>query len=160
MQEELLALPYNVTSLKTPADCRTVMARAKQQGRDDVYRAVFDRYCELVGHAAEDPSDPLVRGFFETLAAYEQLLTERNGKTTIASRTRQKIENKGVYQSLIEWTRGTKETDGFELLVEKGLPNYTGEYLVARYASRFPEDVVARAHERLTKYEIELPEAL
>jgi hypothetical protein len=155
-----MALPYNVSSLKTPVQCRTVMARAKEQGLDEVYKAVFQRYCDLVGQSVEDPEDPLVRGFFETLAAYEQLLTERNGKTTKASRTRQKIDNKGVHQSLIEWTRGAKETEGFELLVEQGLPEFTGEYLVARYAGRFPEDVVAKAHERLTKYEIPLPQPI
>ena len=152
-----MPLPYDVAVLSTPAACRTVMARAKAQGLDDVYRAVFQRYCELVGHAAEDPADPLVRGFFETLAAYEQLLTERNGKTTIASRTRQKIANKGVHQSLIEWTKAAAETEGFDLLVKKGLPQYTGEYLVAQYAGRFPADIVALAHDRLRKHGIELP---
>lgn len=153
-----MPLPYDVTALLTPAACRTVMARAKAQGLSDVYQAVFQRYCELVGHAADDPADPLVKGFFETLAAYEQLLTERNGKTTTASRTRQKIANKGVHQSLIEWTKGAAETQGFDLLIEKGLPQYTGEYLVARYASRFPNDVVELAHTRLKKHGIELPQ--
>lgn len=152
-----MPLPYDVSALSSPAACRTVMARAKAQGLEDVYRAVFERYCELVGHAADDPTDPLVKGFFETLAAYEQLLTERNGKTTTASRTRQKIANKGVHQSLIEWTRASTETEGFELLVERGLPQYTGEYLVARYADRFPADVVGLAHDRLRKHGIELP---
>ena len=79
-----------------------------------------------------------MRDFYETLAAYEQLLTERNGKNTIASRTRQKIKNKGVYQSLIEWTRGKIETNGFVLLIDAGLPEYTGEYLVTRYADHVP----------------------
>src|SRR2546430_6740798 len=52
--------------------------------------------------------------FYETLAAYEQLLTEKNNKTTLAHRTRQKIANKGVLQSLIEWTRGKVETNRSE----------------------------------------------
>jgi hypothetical protein len=155
-----MPLPYDVKALTTPAACRTVMARAKAKGLDDVYQAVFQRYCELVGHAADDPADPLVRGFFETLAAYEQLLTERNGRNTPASRTRQKIANKGVHQSLIEWTQGSNETEGFELLVEKGLPQYTGEYLVVRYASRFPAEIVALAQDRLIKHGIELPAPL
>ncbi len=38
-------------------------------------------------NANDDPTDPLVREFYETLGAYEQLLTEKNGSTTIASRT-------------------------------------------------------------------------
>jgi hypothetical protein len=145
---------YDVSKLVTPDDCRTVMARAKERGLLDVYTAVFKRYCALVGNANDDPSDPLVRDFYETLAAYEQLLTEKNGSTTIASRTRQKIANKGVHQSLIEWTRGKTETNGFALLVDAGLPEYTGEYLVTKYADRFPSDVVALARNRLQKHDI------
>jgi hypothetical protein len=108
--------------------------------------------CQLVGSANDDPSDPLVKDFYETRAAYEQLLTEKNGRTQPAHRTRQKIANKGVYQSLIEWTRGKTETDGFKILVNAGLPEYTGEYLVDRYAKRFPADVVSLARERLVAH--------
>jgi hypothetical protein len=148
---------YDVSKLKTPDDCRTVMQRARDRDLSDVYNAAFKRFCELIGNANDDPSDPLVRDFYETLAAYEQLLTEKNGRTTAASRTRQKIDNKGVHQSLIEWTRGKAETNGFKLLVEKGLPEYTGEYLVLRYANRFPEDVVALARSRLAAHGITTP---
>ena len=148
---------YDVSKLQTPDDCRIVMQRAREKDLDDFYRLVFARYCELVGKENEDPSDLLIADFFETLGAYEQLLTEKNGKKTLASRTRQKIANKGVHQSLIEWTRGKVETNGFTLLVQKGLPEYTGEYLVAKYAERFPKDVVELAHKRLQKYDIKLP---
>ncbi len=153
-------LPYDIAALKTPESCRIVMERAKARGLDEVYSAVFRRYCELVGHDADDPTDPLVRGFHEMLAAYEQLLTEKNGRTTSASRTRQKIGNKGVYQSLIEWTNAKTETEGFKLLVAKGLPEFTGEYLVAKHATRFPPDIVERATERLRQYDITPPNSL
>jgi hypothetical protein len=149
---------YDATKLKTPEECRTVMQRARDRELPEVYNAVFKRLCELVGSAHDEPSDPLVRDFYETLAAYEQLLTEKNGRNTAASRTRQKIDNKGVHQSLIEWTRGRVETNGFKLLVEKGLPEFTGEYLVVRYANRFPEDVVALARSRLSMHGISIPE--
>jgi len=148
---------YDVKILKTPAECRRVMRRAREQNRPEVYALVFRRMCQLVGSAHDDPNDPLVRDFHETLAAYEQILTEKNGKTTLASRTRQKIANKGVHQSLLEWTRGKVETNGFRLLVEAGLPEYAGEYLVARYAERFPSDVVELAHKRLVTNGIALP---
>jgi hypothetical protein len=145
---------YDVSKLKSPTECRTVMERARKQGLRDIYNAVFRRFCELAGKENEDPADPLVRDFFETLAAYEQLLTEKNGSTTVASRTRQKIANKGVYRSLLEWTQGRNETNGFTLLVEAGLPELTGEYLVVKYRSRFPPEAVAAASERLSKHGI------
>ena len=151
---------YDLQKLRTVADCRRVMARAKQQGREDIYMRVFKRQSELVGHENDDPNDPLIHRFHETLAAYEQLLSEKNHSNTPATRTRQKLANKGVYQSLIGWTRGKVETNGFKLLVEAGLPEYTGEYLVAQYADRFPPDVVELARERLRRHEIALPGAI
>ena len=149
---------YDASKLKTVAECRIVLDRARSKQLQDVYAAVFRRMCELAGSENDDPDDPLVKDFYETLAAYEQLLTEKNGRNTPATRTRQKLANKGVYLSLIEWTRGKVETNGFTLLVEAGLPEYTGEYLVARYATRFPKDVVGLARERLEKYSVPLPD--
>ncbi len=149
---------YDVSKFKDAGRYAALfLQRAREKILSDVYNAVFRRFCELVGTENDDPSDPLVRDFYETLAAYEQLLTEKNGRTTAASRTRQKIDNKGVHQSLIEWTRGKAETNGFKLLVEKGLPEFTGEYLVVRYADRFPNDVVELALKRLTGHGIKIP---
>jgi|SRR6185437_13563888 len=115
--------------------------------------------CALAGNENDDPNDPLVREFFVTLAAYEQLLTEKNEKTTVAARTRQKIKNKGVHQSLIEWTRQKTETSGFRWLTEKGLSDHTAEYIVMKYANRFPDNVVALARARLIENSIQLPAA-
>ena len=103
---------YDPVKLKTVDDCRTVMARAKKGGLDDVYQTVFRRYCELSAIGHDDPSDPLVREFFQMLAAYEQLLTEKNGRTTAATRTRQKLSRKGVHLCLIEWTRSKAAESG------------------------------------------------
>jgi hypothetical protein len=148
---------YDLEKLKTVKDCRRVMERANRQGRLEIYCAVFKRLCELVGHENDDPNDPLKRRFHETLAAYEQLLTEKNNKNTPASRTRQKIANKGIPQSLIEWVRGKVETNGFNLLLEKGLPEHTAEYVVVQFEPRFPPDVVELARSRLLSHGIRLP---
>ena len=72
---------------------RNLMANAKRLERDDVYWLAFKRLCSLEGMAFDDP---LERDFYDVLNAYEELLTEKNGRTTKASRTRQKLKNKGV----------------------------------------------------------------
>jgi hypothetical protein len=149
-------LGYDIGMLRTAADCRLVMNRLREQNAEEAYLLVFRRYCEVSGLENDNPEDPIVRDFYETLAAYEQILTEKNGRTTRASRTIQKIKNKGIVQSLIEWTLGKTETNGFNLLIEKRFPKYTGEYLVVKYADRFPGDVVNLARERLRKNGIEL----
>jgi hypothetical protein len=148
---------YDVSKLKTAEQCRTVMERAKARNLNHEYALVFKRYCALVGNQHDDPSDPIIREFYEILGAYEQVLTEKHGRKTAASRTRQKLAKKGVYLSLVEWARGKVETNGFTLLVDRDLAKYTFEYLIAKYAERFPNDVVELVRERLKKHDISLP---
>jgi hypothetical protein len=114
---------YNLISLKTVDDCRRVMERAKKQGRPEVYSAVFKRQCELVGLQNDDPDDPLVRRFYETLAAYEQLLTEKNNKKTPAGRTRQKVANKGVTNRLSTGQAAKLRRTAFTCSWKRGCPN-------------------------------------
>ena len=124
---------------------QNLMDNAKRLGRDDIYRLAFARKCALEGLTMDDPVE---REFYTVLAAYEELLTEKNGRTTKANRTRQKMKNKGIHQCLIDWTLGSP-TDGFKLLVERDMPEMTAEFLVQKYANKFPEDVVAAAKDRL-----------
>lgn len=140
---------YDVTKLKTVEECRTVMERAKARGMDDIYTEVFERSCALAGQLHDDPSDPMVRDFHEVLAAYEQLLTEKNGKTTKASRTRQKLSRTSVHQCLLDWALAPMPTEGFKLLVQNKTPQFTAEHLVIKYADRFPPNAVERAKKRL-----------
>ncbi len=56
-------------------------------------------------------------------------------------------------QCLIDWALGSP-TEGFKLLIEKGLPELTAEYLVVKYAKRFPEEAVQAARERLRVHDV------
>ena len=59
----------------TDADAlRRLMANAKRLHRDDIWREAFLRLCALEGG---NQDDPLHRDFYATLAAYEELLTEK-----------------------------------------------------------------------------------
>src|SRR5579883_1100404 len=127
----------------TDADAlRRLMANAKRLNRDDIWREAFLRLCSLEGGCQ---TDPLHRDFYATLAAYEELLTQKNGRTTRANRTRQKLKNKGVIQCLEDWAMapgGTdgfnllSGTDGFNLLISHGMVELTGEFLVTKYPNR------------------------
>jgi len=53
--EDVGVIMCDVSKLKMPEECRTVMQRARDKGLDDTYNLVFRRYCELVGRElAED----------------------------------------------------------------------------------------------------------
>lgn len=96
-------------------------------------------------------TNPLTRDFYNVLNAYEELLTEKHGRTTKAARTRQKLARVGVEQCLIDWALGA-QTEGFKLLIEKELPELTAEYLVVKYGKRFPDEAVKAARDRLVEH--------
>ena len=85
-----------------------------------------------------DQTDPLERDFYQTLAAYEQLLTEKNGRKTSASRTRQKLKNKGVVRCLEDWAEGSTPTEGFDLFIRNRMAELTGEYEFSSILIDFP----------------------
>ena len=125
------------------------MANAKRLKRDDVWWEAFKRLCELEGMGQ---TDPLHRDFYKMLAAYEELLTEKHGRTTRASRTRQKLKNKGVVQCLEDWAVSSATTQGFELLIQNDLAELTGEYLVLKYPDRFSYKAITAARIRLAEH--------
>jgi hypothetical protein len=54
-------------------------------------------------------------------------------------------------QCLEDWATSSGPTEGFNLLINSGLSELTGEYLVIKYADRFSESAVAAAKARLEK---------
>ncbi len=142
-------MPKPISEYTDTTDLRNLMVNAKRLGRDDVWWEAFRRLCAIEGM---DQTDPLHRGFYETLAAYEELLTEKNGRTTRASRTRQKLKNKGVVQCLEDWAVRSALTEGFELLIQNGLAELTGEYLVLKYSDRFSDKATTAAKMRLAEH--------
>jgi hypothetical protein len=137
-----------ISNYTDPKALRNLMINAKKLNRDDVWREAFLRLCSIEGG---DHTDPLQRDFYATLAAYEELLTEKNGRTTRASRTRQKLKNKGVTQCLEDWAMAPGGTDGFNLLISLGMVELTGEYLVTKYPDRFSQGAVRAANARLAE---------
>jgi|SRR3954463_2148248 hypothetical protein len=128
------------------ADLRTLMVNAKRLGRDDIWSEALRRLCVLEG---DGQSDPLHRGFYEVLAAYEQLLSEKNARATRATSIRLKVRNKGVVHCLEEWATSKTPIEGYDILVAKGLSELTGEHLVLKYPEQFSPKAVAAAKARV-----------
>jgi hypothetical protein len=128
-----------------PTELRQLMANARRLGNEAAYWEAFSRLCLISG---KNEPDPLIRDFYTTLTAYEELLSQKNGRKTLANRTRQKLARKGVVRCLEDWAF-QKTSEGLQLLVSKGLHELTGEYLVVKYASRFSKEAVAAAKSKL-----------
>lgn len=151
-------MKYDVEKLLTVEDCERVLDRAKAKGDEDFYAKVIERKCALAGlafaecrHPADDPTDPLVRAFYEMLGFREELLrVKHHGKKQQAAYTRRMVRDNGVMYCFTQWADfGDRTSDGFEDFVAANMIDRTAEAIIVRFADRFPPKAVEQARQRL-----------
>ncbi len=129
-----------------PAKLRTLRENAQRLGVPEVEEAAFRRLVEIL---PEEAPGSIEHDFWKTIHAFEEILRDERGKTVRLSRTRQKIDRVGVMRTLIDFAVSKTPTDGFNMLIERGLPELTGEALVLKHASHFEPTVLEAARSRL-----------
>lgn len=130
-----------------------LVRNARAQGVAEVADAAFRKLVALV--PAERPGT-VEHDFWQTVHAFEFSLSEERGKTTRLSRTRQKVAKVGVVQTLRDWATGTQETAGFKMLLERGMPEFTGEAITLRHPEHFEPATLDAARQRLTVAGVDL----
>jgi hypothetical protein len=121
---------------------------ARVRGANDVADAAFRKLVSLV------PAETLgtvEHDFWQTVQAFEFALSEERGKAARLSRTRQKVAKVGAVQILADWATDDHPTDGFKMLIERGMPELTGEAVALRHATRFAAPVLEAARRRLSE---------
>ncbi|WP_374576339.1 hypothetical protein [Phenylobacterium sp.] len=136
-----------IAKCEDPAQLRTMITNAKARGEDELALAAFRR---LVLVSPSEAPGTVEHDMWQTIFAFEHLLKEERGKTTLLARTRQKIARVGVIETLKDWAAAKQETEGFRMLLERGLPEMTGEAIVLRHPQLFPRSAVEAARARLT----------
>jgi hypothetical protein len=126
---------------------KSLLKNARARGESALADAAFRKLISLV--PSEHPGT-VEHDFWQTVHAFEYLLTEEREKTTRLSRTRQKVARVGVVQTLKDWALSGKETDGFRMLLDRGMPELTGEAIVLRHPGNFDPEVLAAARQRLS----------
>lgn len=125
---------------------RRLRDNAQRVGATSVADAAFRRLLEIL---PEQTPGSIEHDFWKTIHAFEEILRDERGKTVRLSRTRQKIDRVGVKQTLIDFATSKAPTDGFNMLIERGLPELTGEALVLKHGACFDPEVQAAAKQRL-----------
>lgn len=142
------------TTMTDPKRVQQLMANAEKMGETGLARMCLRRLYELGGINYDDP---VTRRLWQAVTAYEETLRRKHGKSQRASYTRRKIAEKGPIVTLSDWALDKKVTPGFEALIEAGMAEFTGEYVVIEYASSFDSHVVAAARKRLEDFGVALP---
>lgn len=140
------------SSLTDPKQVRGVLQNAKRLGRDDL---VLQCQVQLAKIAGSRYATLLEQEFWAAVVAAEELASLKNEKTARPSRTRQKVARVGIKECLEDWAFHKGTTQGFDMLVEGGHPELTGEAIVVRHAKEFSEDAVEAARQRLIAHGID-----
>jgi hypothetical protein len=133
-------------SLDDPKLVRALLQNAQKAGRKDLVLQCQVRLAQLEG---QKYNTQIEREFWSAVAAAEELATAKNGKTTRLNRTRQKAARVGIMRCLEDWAFHKGTTQGFDILVDGGHPELTGEAIVVRHAAQFSPEAVAAARQRL-----------
>lgn len=140
---KVLSTIPNMTDAAKLRSLRTNALRLKQI---EVADAAFRRLCEV---QPEEKFGTVEHDFWQTIFAFEEFRSEERGRITQLSRTRQKVRRVGVRQTLIDFATSKAPTSGFDMLIERGLPEWTGEAIIIKHAADFDDHVVAAAKARL-----------
>lgn len=141
--------PENISD---PKLLRNLMKNAEKAGMSDLVLHCQVRIAQLAGQEYDEALD---REFWTAVAAAEEIATQKNGKTTRLSRTRQKVKRVGVVKCLIDWALDPSTTQGFSILVDGGRPELTGEAIVVRHADKFSTEAVNSARAKLVQHGVD-----
>ena len=142
-----------VASCDDPEKLRTIEENARKRGADALADAAFRRRVSVL--PSERPGT-VEHDFWRSVHTLEAVLTEERGRTTRLSRTRQKIGRVGVRRTLADWALARKKTEGFDMLRERGMPEFLGEAVVLRHPGEFESDVLDAARNRLQASDVDI----
>lgn len=132
--------------------CEIFAKNAEDRGRSDLAQAARQRAIEL-GAKSHGAATKEEQECLEAVYAYERILTERNGRTTRASRTWQMIKRRGILPAVERAVNRPYETAGYTALLEMGLEKFAFEAVIVRYPDLFSDEAVQRSKERIEHWE-------
>lgn len=116
-----------------------------------IEKAAFQR---LIALSTDLPRGTLEYDCWAMVHTIEEL-RRAQGRTWRMNRLRPTIADKGEAQALVNCV--TRETDGFQEILDFGMPELTAEAIVLRHPDRFEEQVRAIAQTRLASAGVALP---
>ncbi|MPS48760.1 hypothetical protein [Methylobacillus sp.] len=141
-----------IEKLKTPEECETFAKNVTERGRPDLALAARKRAVALRAAEYGAQSD-IERECIEAVYAYEEILSQKNGKKTKASRTWPMIKKHGIIVAVERAVNREAESQGYTALVEMGLEDYAFEAVILRHPEAFSTEVVERSRLRVAAHQ-------
>lgn len=144
------------STMTDPKRIRVLMQNALDRNEEGLARLCLRRIFELGG---DGYPDPLVRRLWQAVTAYEETRKLKIGRAQRETKVRKKIETKGPLVALADWATAKDVTPGFLAVIDAGMAEFTGEYIVLEYADSFDNSVVQAARTRLESFGVTLPKS-
>ena len=137
-----------IEKLTTVEACTRFAANATRLGRPDLADEARQRAVEIraESHGAESDAE---RECLQAIYAYEEVLSNKNGRRTRASRTWQMIKRHGILEAAERAVNRDKETSGYTALVDMGLQGFAFEAVILRHPEQFSEEAVEKSRQRM-----------
>lgn len=142
-----------VLKCKTHDECLSLAKNAEDRGHPELAQQAREYSLELRAKTHSPQSAIELEGY-KALYAYEDGLTKKNGKTTLATYTRKLIDNHGLTGALERAVNRPDDPEGFTLLKEMKLEAYAFEHIVVRYPDQFSAEAVTCAKDRLARFHV------
>lgn len=132
-----------ISKLKTPEECIHYANKCTALAKEARLRAI-----ELRAYAQNAKSE-VETELWKVLYAYEEILTKKNQRRTLAGRTRQMITRYGIIGTAERAVNRKIEAMGYKVLVEMGMQDLTFESVITKFPESFAQNIVKLCKERL-----------
>ena len=135
-----------IAECNDPKKLRQIANNARAKDEVEIERAALRR---LYAVAPAEERGTLEHEVWQGIYALEDALGLERGKTVQLSRTRQKIGRDGEHKIVLDLITG-KASSGFDMMIERDMPELTFEAVALRYPARFDHESLAAAQRRLS----------
>ena len=140
-----------VEKLTTVEGCNRFAANATRLGRPDLADEARKRAVEIraESHGADSEAE---YECLQAIYAYEEVLSNKNGRRTSAARTWQMIKRHGILEAAERAVNRAQETAGYKALIEMGLQEFAFEAVILRHPEMFSTEAVSISKQRLQQW--------
>ena len=137
-----------IQRLDTLKKCENFAKNATERGRPDLAKEARQRAVQIRAeeHGAQSAAE---KEALQAVYAYEDLLTNKNGRNTRASRTWQMIKRHGIIEAVERAVKRDSVTQGYTMLVEMGLEQHAFEAVILRHPDVFSDEAILISRLRL-----------
>lgn len=139
-----------ILKLKTPEECDVFRKNAIERGNRELAMEARKRKVQIKAENYGELTE-VERECIEAVYAYEEVLSEKRGRTQPASRTWPMIAKYGVIETVERVVNREADAIGYTTLVDMGLKEYAFEAVILRHPEAFSTEAVEHSKQRMNE---------